>query len=116
MLRSLTIGRAGSDGLCLGVDGVERNLGILRPKRNETPSHDGQFTFPRVWAEPHDRLKRLRGYVVGRRKVRVVKHVRIVRLHPLCDALLVRKSAVSAAHLGSPCIQRTCDLACLTTK
>ena len=47
------------------------------------------------------RLHGLRSDIVGRLKVRrfIVKHVCVVGLKPFCDALFVRPSAVSSAHL-----------------
>jgi hypothetical protein len=39
----------------------------------------------------------------------IFKHVRIVRLHPLCDALLVSASAISSAHL-EPQQKDSCNL------
>src|ERR1017187_4319841 len=90
-----------SKGPRFGVDGIERHLAILRPERNLTPTHDGQVTLTCLRIKPHDWLKALRGYVVGRRKIGVVKNISLVSLHPLCDALFVRPSAASSAHGSS---------------
>src|ERR1035438_405621 len=36
--------------------------------------------------------------IVRRREVRVINHIRVVRLHPFHDALLICASAISSAH------------------
>ena len=62
---------------------------------------DCQFSLARFGVEPHDWLNALWRDVVRGRQVSIVKfikHVCVVRLHKLSDALLVRSSTVSSAH------------------
>jgi hypothetical protein len=59
---------------------------------------DRQFTLTRLRVKSHDRLEALGSNVVGGLEIRIVKDIRIVRLHPIRDALLVSPSAVSATH------------------
>jgi pimeloyl-ACP methyl ester carboxylesterase len=80
------------------VDGIECCLAVLRPKGNQTPSHDGQLTLACLAVQPDDRLHGLRCNIERRREVRIIKHTCVVRLHPLGDPLLVCPSSVSTPH------------------
>ena len=93
-----SVGWACGDGFGLGVDGIEGHPAVLRQERYQTPAHDGQFPLPGVGTEPDDRLERLWRYVVGRGEVGIIEHVRVACLHPLCNPLFIRSSAVSSAH------------------
>ena len=58
-LQGFSIRRTGGDGLRFGVDRVERHLGVFRPERHETPTHDGQLAPTSLRIKPHSRAKAL---------------------------------------------------------
>src|ERR1035437_5408681 len=94
-LHGFSIRRTGGDGLCfLGVNRVERHLGVLRPERHETPTHDGQLSSTCLRIKSQHGLKALGSDIIIWGEIGVIKNVSIVGLHPLRDALLISPSAV----------------------
>ena len=61
--------------------------------------HDRHFPLTRLTVQPHQGVHGLWSDVVGRREVRVVEYISVVRMHPFRDALLVCPSAVPSAHV-----------------
>src|SRR3954453_7598222 len=62
--------------LGFGIDCAEGCLSVLRPERNQSPSHDGQFPVSCLLAQAHYRLETLRGDIVGGCQVGVIELVK----------------------------------------
>jgi hypothetical protein len=74
------------------------------------------FSVAGLGVESDHGLSALWSDIEGRREVRVIEHVRVVRLHPLCDALLVCSSAVTTAHRSGiiSLVLEDAEFGCLT--